>query len=87
MNEERNAYKLYKFKTMVKVFVSEKRNNMPYFNEDELINIYIALLNAKKGNTNPSAVDDFTAIQNKIKNFISKEKINTLDMMEAIMNY
>lgn len=55
------------------------------FTEDELEDLYLALIAVKRNNQNAKAVNDFTKLQDKIKRHLSAEKIHTLDIIEIIM--
>lgn len=55
------------------------------FTEDELKDLYLALIAGKINNQNAKAVNDFTKLQNKIKKHLSAETIQILEILECIM--
>lgn len=52
------------------------------FTRDELRDLYIALITAKRGNQNTNAVNDFTKLQNKIKPHLSEDDRRAMEFME-----
>lgn len=55
------------------------------FTEDELKDLYLALIAGKINNQNAKAVNDFTKLQDKIKKHLSAETIQILEILECIM--
>lgn len=55
------------------------------FTEEELKDLYLALIAGKINNQNAEAVNDFTKLQDKIKRHLSAETIQILEFLETIM--
>lgn len=54
------------------------------FTEDELKDLYLALIAVKRNNQNAKAVNDFTKLQDKIKGYLSAETIQILYLLEMM---
>lgn len=56
------------------------------FYENDLTKLFMALIAAKRGNTNHDAVDDFNRLQQKLWPLIPDEDKKILAIMEKIMD-